>query len=349
MNEANSPAPRACEDDDLPPPPNNACEVSAEVKPKPILPSIDTAEFLFIFFGSLCILLGVIDMIVFYVVPNNKISKNKKQYPDYEFVKPDLSIVIIHFLTHVSLIAVGCLILSSVNYNFFLSTAWIVLLCIVPSILLTFYILEVVFSACYLHFIKKEDFSKTQIFEHLNSPHPINIFFFYIKGRARGYKGHYYTCYSKNGFSIPVQTNRLLPDFYLNEYNLDYFYFNITQKVNMSDQLFQYINEIKLKISSCESKFSTELDYYPLIEGKNLILSEGKKIPAKMKKRDAIASLIFGLGVYPELLEKSIPIKSIEQNIYADIISDFNYSEEIAKISCSALGKCLTKNKMPHY
>lgn len=47
MNEANSPEPRACKDDDLPPPTYNACEVSAEVKPKPI---INTEDFLFIYF-----------------------------------------------------------------------------------------------------------------------------------------------------------------------------------------------------------------------------------------------------------------------------------------------------------
>lgn len=117
----------------------------------------------------------------------------------------------------------------------------------------------------------------------------------------------------------------------------------------MSEELFQYANKIKLKLSSCENKFSTEIDYYPLIEGKKLILSEGKKIPSKIKQPNAIASLIFGLGVFPELLVKSIPIRKIEQNIMADIISDYNYTEEIAKISCSTIGRCLTKNKMPRY
>ena len=43
-----------------------------------------------------------------------------------------------------------------------------------------------------------------------------------------------------------------------------------------------------------------------------------------MKQPNAIASLIFGLGVYPELLVKSIPIKMLEQNVLANVISDYN-------------------------
>ena len=62
----------------------------------------------------------------------------------------------------------------------------------------------------------------------------------FVSFKSKNGFGHYYTCYSKNGFGIPVQTNRLLPDFYLNEVKLDYFYTNITQKVNMSEELFQY-------------------------------------------------------------------------------------------------------------
>lgn len=68
-----------------------------------------------------------------------------------------------------------------------------------------------------------------------------------------------------------------------------------------------------------------------------------------MKQPNAIASLIFGLGIYPEVLVKLIPIRKIEQNFVADIISDYNYSEEIEKISCSTIGKCLNKNKIPRY
>lgn len=117
-------------------------------------------------------------MIVFYVVPNNKISQNKKQYPDYEFPKPELAIVISHFLMHIFLIAIGCVLLSSINYNFYQSTAWITTLSVISSIFFSLYILEVIFSACFINFIKKEDFSKTQISEHLNSSHPINTFFF---------------------------------------------------------------------------------------------------------------------------------------------------------------------------
>lgn len=37
MNNDNLPEPRACEDDDIPPPSYNESQVPAEVKPKPIM------------------------------------------------------------------------------------------------------------------------------------------------------------------------------------------------------------------------------------------------------------------------------------------------------------------------
>lgn len=287
-------------------------------------------------------------MFVFYFVPYNQFSKNKKNYPDYKFEKPQLAIIIVHFLLHVNLIAVGAVLASAANYSFYTSAAWIMLICMVPSFLACFYILATIFSGCFINFIKKEDFSLNQISEHLNSSHPINSYFFYVKGKVRGRKGSYYTCYSKNGFSIPVQTNRYLPDFNPNENWPNFFYYNIIQKVNMTDELFLYVERIREKIYSCENEHPVEIDYYPLIEGKKLILSEGKKIPSKMKKPNAIASLIFGLGVYPEMLEKSIPIKNYEQSVFADVVPGFDYKEQLGKIECSAIGKCKTKNKMPH-
>ena len=70
-------------DDDLPPLNNN--ELPAEVNYKPICPSFHT--FLFIILGSFLIILAIIDMIVFYVVPNKENKDNKKKYSDYYLKK----------------------------------------------------------------------------------------------------------------------------------------------------------------------------------------------------------------------------------------------------------------------
>ena len=63
---------------------------------------------------------------------------------------------------------------------------------------------------------------------------------------------------------------------------------------------------------------------------------------SKFKKPNTIASLIFGLGMYPE-----ISIKNFEQNSFVDVDTDSNYSSIIDSIDCSYLGSCKVANNPP--
>lgn len=344
MNNQNA-EPLACDDDDLPPPEYNACQGEAEVKKKPLIPSFHII--FLIILGSLCILLGIIDMIVFYVVPNNQINKNKKKYTNFDFDKPTVGIVVIHFLLHINLIIIGPIIISSIDKEFCESITFLLLISLSLTCFGVFYIVEAVFAGSYIDMFSKEDFQLTPISDLLISTNPISSAFFYIKGKVSGKKGKTRTCYSKNGFTLPIQSTLFPPIFNKNELNADYFYLKISQKINMTDQLFLWIEKSKQKLVSCENKHNSEIEYYPIVGGTHLVLTEGKKIPAKMKKGNAIASLLFGLGIYPELLIKSIPVKYFDQNVSADVVPGFDYRAAIDAIDCSYIGKCNKKNSKP--
>lgn len=120
---------------------------------------------------------------------------------------------------------------------------------------------------------------------------------------------------------------------------------NIAQNASLSNELFQWTEEVKNRIVLCENKYMANISYYPLVEGQNLIL-KGEKLPSKFTKKTAIVSMVFGVGVYYELLVKSIPMKRYEQISFANI-TDTNYTKIISEIDCSKIGKCETDNSIP--
>lgn len=335
-----------CDDDDIPPPGYNATQTPAEVKPKPVCPSFHI--FLLIIGGTLCILLGTIDLIVFTVIPYNKINSNKKNYPNCEFKKPDYGIVTLHVLQHITLIAIGAILISGVNPKFFESFYFTLMLFLLALIFGSLYFILALYSGLVINYVKKENFELSQLINHINFSHPIDFLFYYIAGYRSGYKSKYKKCYSKNGFSLPVQSNSDSQLFTSDEKIPDFFYLEISQKVDMSDKIIEWAAKAREKISLCHIQFNVAIDYYPLFEGKNLILSDGKKIPSYMKKPSAIASVLFGLGVYPELLEKSIPIKKIDMNTFLDAVEGVDYESLYTSINCINIGQCSTSNDRPH-
>lgn len=132
--------------------------------------------------------------------------------------------------------------------------------------------------------------------------------------------------------------------FILREYKPDFFYLEISQNVNVSDELFEQFQKADEKVVSCENKFKAAHDFYPLVQGRQLI-SKGKQMPSKFSKSSAISSNILGVGVYYELYRKSIPIKKFVQNSNAHIKTDFDYNKTIFDVDCSAIGFCDDESK----
>ena len=193
MNNPDLREPVSCDDDDLPPPDYQPDQNPIEVKKKPLIPSFHII--FIIILGSICILLGIIDMIVFYVVPNDQINKNKKKYKDYEFEKPNVGIIVIHFLLHINLIIIGAVLISSINDKFCQSVTFLLLISLSLTIFCYLYITGAILTGPFTDMIKGEDFTLDRISELLNSTNPIDTLFFYVKGQIKGSKGRYKTCY----------------------------------------------------------------------------------------------------------------------------------------------------------
>lgn len=335
------------EDDDLPPQTTTVqtYNETAEVKRKPICPSFHVL-ILFII-GVICILLGLIDMIIFYVIPNNKINDNKKKYPTFTFNKPDSGIIALHFLLHISLIALGAVLVATINPKFFESFDFTFILIVLLTIFGVFYFVHALYSGLVIKQIKKEDLKLSEVIKKLNNSIPISSVFFFISGSKRVAKANYKTCYSKNGFVIPVTSKTNSNPYFFNENYPDYFYFEYSQKMTTSLQIFQWISIIKERIKFCQNSYTVVTEYQPTITGENLVLKDGKKIEAKMKKPSAIASVIFGLAVYPEMLEKSIPIKKVEIEAFIDVDPNINYTSLYESVDCNYIGSCQTSNSKP--
>lgn len=319
-------------------------DIIQEVKPKPF---ISPCNLFLIIAGSLLILVSFLDMIILYAVPYQEIKKSKRKYPDYEFESPSKGLIALHFLEHISIIFCGVvLILATLPNDFYTTITFLSLAICVPLSFAIIYMLNIIFFAVNLKMIKNEDFTLSEIKDLTNLQNPINSIFVYITGQIKKGK-HYKTCYSDIGIDIPIDSVRTSPDFETNGKEPDLFYLIISQKVNMSDELFLNFEKTKHFMVECEKKFEAQSVYYPKFDGRNLI-SNGKKIPSKLLKKTVIASIVFGVGIYSELLQKSIPIKRYNQEINAMCKPDVNYNEIITSIDCSKIGTCNTNNEMPH-
>lgn len=143
---------------------------------------LSCCKIILVIFGSLFILLGIIDMIVFYVIPNNQLKQNKKKYPNYEFDKPDITLIALHFLEHFFLILTGIMMILGIIPDLPGTLTYILLIIFISLLTVTFYVLQVVFTLYDLNFINKEDFTLSQLSLLLNNEHPINSYMIYVIG-----------------------------------------------------------------------------------------------------------------------------------------------------------------------
>lgn len=347
MSSIDTRVPVSCDDDDRPPPSYNASQNLEEVKKKPICSSFNIQYLLFIL-GVICILLGLVDMIVFYVIPNKEINDNKNKYPNYHFKKPDGGIIALHFLQHIFLLVLGAILILAIIPKCYESFYFTLLLVIFGVLFGCMYFVEALFAGLVIEYVKKEDLSFSQITKNINSTSPINYMLIYIRGSIHVSKAKYKTCYSKNGITIPVISKPIPPVFSPDEKIPDYFYLQISKDINMTNELFQKFSQIRTKMDVCAKNHNVIIDYYPLYEGNKLILNDGKEIPSKMKKPNAIVNILFGLGVYPELLQKSIPQKKYGAVASIDVDGLTDYDNIIANINCINIGSCQTSNNRPH-
>lgn len=237
-----------------------------------------------------------------------------------------------HFIEHIFLISTGVVIILLVTIpDFHKTLTFLALIICIPSCLGIFYMLNIIFGAIKKKMNKNPDFTLDEITKLSNNIHPIDSIFKYITGYIRK-KKHDLICRSDEGVDVPIESKLTSPPFIVDGKEPDFFYLIITQKVNMTDQLSRYIEQEKFKIISCENRFSAVTVNYPIIEGKNFITT-GKKLPFKLTKNSAIASIVFGVSIYYEMFEKSIPIKRFTQTLDASCTDDLNYTQLISNLN----------------
>lgn len=296
--------------------------------------------------GSFFVLLSIIDMIVFYVIPNNKIKENRRKYPYYTFEKPNKGIIALHFLEHIFLLLEGIVIIFAIFPDIKKSIAYISTAIIIAALIALFYILQLVLCAIVFDSIPNDDIDIDSISILINKNPPIDSMFVYSYGKIHRSKSADQKCYSKGGINILVDSVRS-SQLFITENNPSYFILKVEQNVSMTNELKDVLNQAKDIVRSCDPRYSRVVDYYPLVEKDNLI-KNGRNRPKYLSKKFMLASIFLGVGVYIELYYKSLPIVEYVQNSDANVVSDFDYKKFLDEIQFSDIGKCEKENKKPH-
>lgn len=306
-------------------------------------------------FGILILILGIVDMIVLYVIPNNIIKENKRKYPDSSFEKPKSAVIGIHFTLHSLIILLGIiLIICSFDFVSNIDEIMIILMITTLCLIFIFWIVALVVGFTQIRYHKSK-MSGDEISSIIKTDPPINSIFIYTTGKIRvekcTYKDNkrkcqyeYKTCYSRKGVSIPVQSHFLNDPNSFNYSELpDMFYLKVRQEINMSTRLRANYNKIVDMAYSCDKGHTVVNENYPQIEGTYIVTS--KKLPTGLKSSTRIASIIFGVGVYYEMYSKSLPTLDYIQKVDADVVETTNYDS--VWINCNNYGACLRSNSKP--
>ena len=66
--------------------------------------SLRTINWVALIFCIFFVLLGLLDMIIMYVIPNNRNKENKRKLPDATFKRPNPGVISVHFIIHTLII-----------------------------------------------------------------------------------------------------------------------------------------------------------------------------------------------------------------------------------------------------
>lgn len=156
-----------------------------------------------IIIGSILCFVVLLDMIVLFAVPYQRIQANKRKLPDAIFLKPSKSIIALHFMVHSLVILFGVLLIlfSFKEYKQIDRSCTKLLLIILGCVVVVW------FFAILSGFTDTNSiYPKTttdELISLLTKNPPINFAFFYSK--CEDYQSG--TSYSKNGIIFPMKTN----------------------------------------------------------------------------------------------------------------------------------------------
>lgn len=302
-------------------------------------------------FGILIVLVGFLDMIIMYVVPNNRIKENKRKLPYATFKSPNAGVIAVHFIIHTLIILFGIiLILFGLDIQRSKMKCGLIVVAVIIGF---FWVATIAVDFTFTTEVKSKitiDDLKVMI----SQTPPIDFAFIYSKdtvtsNQCSGSSGSSCNeqdvkCYSKTGVIIPIKStiNSPIYDF---QNATKMFYFTYQKELNMSTIFAAYYNNIMNQINNCDPKFKKVTDYYPLVSGTYIVSSD--KIPTYLTKSTRIASILFGVGVYYELSSKSIPYISYNQKVDVDAVENVNYNTIFTPSNCKNYGQCSQYNNQP--
>lgn len=301
--------------------------------------------------GIIILVFAFLDMIILFAIPYHRIRTNKRKLPDALFKKPNVCVIVFHFILHVLVMLVGVFVIlfglkNYENVNHDKVKCGLLTVCILTGI---FWVITICI-----------DFSQTtnittkttidQLISILNHNPPINFAFIFTKDEIEDYicnpdcEVTTITCYSKSGVSIPLKT-QIISEVYNFTDTPEMFYFTIEQKLNMTVELKAFYQMILKNINNCDNNNNKVVEYYPLISGSYIVSK--KKVPAYLNKGTRIVSILFGVGVYYELNSKSVPFINYVQISDADVVPGVNYNQIFTSEKCKNYGVCSQYNNKP--
>lgn len=295
-----------------------------------------------IIIGGLIFIVVLLNMIVLFAVPYQKIQTNKRKLPNAHFEKPKIYVIVVHFVLHFWMLLIGILIilLGFRGYKYISYRCVRYTIIHMVPIIVAFWLIIIIIELCSIPCIYQEK-TIEQLTSSLNSNPPINFAFIYTKCLQSGDFNSYNTYYSKNGIIFPMKTNNTSPIYNFTDAP-EFFYLVIDQKVNMSSELRIYFNEIFVDARGCDDG-ELKVDFYPKIKGDYTVLKG--KMPTYLNKATRITSILFGVGVYYELYFKSIPYITYVQYSNADLVQGVNYNQIFTSDTCEDYGKCSHSDK----
>lgn len=313
--------------------------------------STSSINYIALIFGIFFVLLGFLDMVILYVIPNNRIRENKKKLPDATFKKPNPGVIAVHFILHTLIILIGVfLILFGLDINRHRTKIGLIAVCIITAFCWVV-VLAVDFS---LTTHVKSKMTVNELITMISQSPPIDFAFVYTSDvindrHCSGSSGsdcdeQNTQCYSKTGIVIPMDTKINSPIFnFTNTPKM--FYFTYEKKLNMTTLFKANFDNIMNNIKNCDKSHKKVTEYYPLTSGTYIVSYD--KIPSYLTKSTRIASIFFGAGIYYELSSKSVPFITYNQNVDVDVVDNVNYNTIFLPDNCKNLGECSIYNKKP--
>lgn len=309
-----------------------------------------TINWVALIFGIFFVLLGFLDMIIMYVIPNNRIRENKRKLPEATFKRPNAGVISVHFIIHTLIILFGVfLILYGLDVVKHKAKCGL----IVIAVLIAFCWIATIAVDFSLTTNVKSQTTVNELQKIIGLTNPIEFAFVYSKDTIESNICHGdnsncneqdRTCYSKTGVVIPIKSEIGSP-IYEFKNTPEMFYFVYEKDINMSTTFSANYNAIMSNIKKCDPGYKKVTDYYPMNTGTYIVSSN--KIPTYLRKSTRIASILFGVGIYYELSSKSVPFITYKQKVNVDVMSNIDYNSIFTSANCESYGRCSLYNNKP--